>query len=479
MTDAASEESFTDADRDSLALETADWVWGVIAGGFNEKQTTSQIIVDAVITLIPVVGDVAVVRDLIACVLRMVNVPAKRSSKLEWLQLTLLLFALLPVAGGVIKGVGSLLLKEGSQSAKLIAEIVELLNHVGIGDAVKWLKELNLPQYSATLVQKFNELSTLFKSVCQRIKARMPLLPGSMTARLDQIVVALEELEARAAAMIPEAVKELWQRLEKIQQSLYEGEWHTASVGEKTATRTPERKLVKSATGEESVVYEMSKMDFPGLSSVAELPEAKGWPAQRSTTRLAPADLAAACSTIPTPVWIPPGTELVRIISEAKRAPGVWWMFKQDVPKNGEAWRKDFAVLEAWSSNGLKVEVTVPEGGAWIWVSQVASQLQTSATAKGAGQYLRGGATQLFLDLDFAAHKDLKAAVQAATPTPTNWTLEELSDVGVPGKPADVTTNVIEGVMPKPSIIEQLPKGARVAGTAMGASSNRSAEAQP
>lgn len=478
MSSGADEEAFTDADRESLAMETADWVWGVLAGGFNEKQTTSQIIVDAVITLIPVVGDVAVVRDLIACVLRMVNDPTKRTSKLEWLQLTLLLFALLPVAGGVIKGVGRLLLKEGSESAKLIAEIVELLNHVGVGDAVKWLKELNLPQYTAPLLQKFNVFSTLLKSVCQRIKARMPLLPEPMAARLDQIVLAMQELEARAADSIPEAVKELWKRLQKIQQSLYEGQWHTAPVGEKTETRTLERKLVKSASPEASAAREVSKFDFPGIS-VAQLPEARGWPAQRSTTRLTQAELADACHTIPTPVWLPPGTELVRVISDAKRAPGVWWMLKKDFPKNGEAWRRDFAVLEHWSSNGLKVEVTVPEGGAWIWVSQVASQLQTNAQAKAAGQYLRGGATQLFLDLDFAAHQDLKAAVLAATPTPTNWTPADLTDVGMPGEAANVSTSVVDGVMPKPGIIEQLPKGARIAGSAARASSNRPEEARP
>ncbi|HET9931597.1 MAG TPA: hypothetical protein VFQ35_12945, partial [Polyangiaceae bacterium] len=312
-------------------------------------------------------------------------------------------------------------------------------------------------------------------SVCERIKARMPLLPESMKGRLDQIVVALEELQARATEMIPGAVKELWQRLEAIQKSLYEGQWHAASVGEKTATRTLERKLVKSESAGAAARWEMSTVDFPGLKSIADLPEAKGWPAQRSTTRLTPAELAAACHTVPTPVWLPPGTELVRVISESKRAPGVWWMFKKDLPKNGPDWRNDFAVLEYWSSNGLKVEVTVPEGGAWIWMSQVASQLQTSTELPGAGQYLRGGATQLFLDLDFAAHRDLKAAVLAAAPTPTNWDAAKLVNVGTPEAPA-VTTTAVEGVMPKPGVIEQLSRSSRVAASA---SSNQSQDAHP
>ena len=34
------------------ALDTSDWIWGTAQGAFNEKQTTSQIIVDAVIGMI-------------------------------------------------------------------------------------------------------------------------------------------------------------------------------------------------------------------------------------------------------------------------------------------------------------------------------------------------------------------------------------------------------------------------------------------
>jgi hypothetical protein len=48
----------------SIALEVGDWVWGTVQGAFNEKATLSQIIVDAVIGMIPLVGDVTAVRDL-------------------------------------------------------------------------------------------------------------------------------------------------------------------------------------------------------------------------------------------------------------------------------------------------------------------------------------------------------------------------------------------------------------------------------
>ncbi len=98
-------------DTTAFGIEAVDWIWGTLKGGFNEKQTVSQIIVDAVIGMIPLVGDVTAVRDLIAIILGMANDPKKRESKLEWLALVVLLFALVPVIGGAIKGVGKLLLK--------------------------------------------------------------------------------------------------------------------------------------------------------------------------------------------------------------------------------------------------------------------------------------------------------------------------------------------------------------------------------
>ena len=39
-----------------MATEVAGWLWGTVQGAWNEKQTVSQIITDAVIGMIPLVG---------------------------------------------------------------------------------------------------------------------------------------------------------------------------------------------------------------------------------------------------------------------------------------------------------------------------------------------------------------------------------------------------------------------------------------
>jgi hypothetical protein len=83
-----------DAETKSTVSEVGGWIWGTIEGGFNEQQSISQIIVDAAISMIPVVGDVTAVRDLIAVILRLVEHPEKRKEKMEWVILALLIFAL-------------------------------------------------------------------------------------------------------------------------------------------------------------------------------------------------------------------------------------------------------------------------------------------------------------------------------------------------------------------------------------------------
>ncbi|GIX24664.1 MAG: hypothetical protein KatS3mg122_1895 [Caldimonas sp.] len=61
--------------------------------------------------MIPLVGDVTAARDLIAVSTRLASDPAKREDTMEWVLLVVLVFALIPVIGGVIKGVGRLLIK--------------------------------------------------------------------------------------------------------------------------------------------------------------------------------------------------------------------------------------------------------------------------------------------------------------------------------------------------------------------------------
>ena len=177
----------------------------------------SQIIVDACIEMIPLVRDVSAVRDIIAIVMGMAEDPKKRESKLEWLGLVVLLFALIPVIGGAIKGMGKLLVrgsKEAAVASRNLKEMIAGLNRFGMGDALKWLKDLNLENQSAELLGRWRELThrldLVFDTVLSKFK---DLLPETMLKRLTLLKEQLEALAKKGEEMIPDAIKELNERL--------------------------------------------------------------------------------------------------------------------------------------------------------------------------------------------------------------------------------------------------------------------------
>src|SRR6185312_8619282 len=103
----------------AVCADVSSWTWGTVQGAFNEKASISQIIVDAVIGMIPLVGDATAVRDLIAVVIGLVDDEEKRDSTWQWVLLVVLLFALIPVIGGVVKGVGRIIVKVAEEAAHL------------------------------------------------------------------------------------------------------------------------------------------------------------------------------------------------------------------------------------------------------------------------------------------------------------------------------------------------------------------------
>jgi hypothetical protein len=238
-----------EANKKSIIAEVGGWLWGTIEGGFNEQQTVSQIVVDAVIGMIPLLGDVTAVRDLIAVILRLVEHPEKRKDKLEWLTLTMLLFALIPVLGGAIKGVGKLAIeasKGASKSAEILSEIVECLNRVGEGNAVKFIKELNFEKYTGDILGHWHKLVQRIDDLIEGVlrNARI-LIPDAMINRLRQIQNGIRELRSMGEDMIPESLKELNHRLKEIQKQIHKGEWHEISSSLSSKTREAEARLVE------------------------------------------------------------------------------------------------------------------------------------------------------------------------------------------------------------------------------------------
>ncbi|TPG55431.1 DUF4112 domain-containing protein [Ewingella americana] len=411
------------------SLETGQWIWGTLQGSFNEKQAISQIIVDAVIGMIPLVGDVTAVRDLIAVSIGLAKEPKKRESVSEWVFLVILLFALIPVIGGVIKGVGRLALrvtKEAAENVETLSNVIKFLNRVGEGDAVKWLNKLNVVQYQVQLLEKMSDFcNTMITAINQILKARIGrMLPEKWQADLLRVRDGFTALQPLASKMIPQALKELDAKLRVLQGLVYKGELLTVKTG---AGHSAEIKREAEAYLLEREIYRAAKQGtrFPSNAAVVEdfeklqalyskpgYPDLLAYEGQSPTfgkKSIFPAVASFSGKVMPMSANDLAGSTLYRVFGNATkdaresfsggRATAFWGYEK--VPASAENWRIPAAVLDEWNGNGFIVVMKLPENMAITmpevaaWHGKIAEQFGKELP----GQYLIGGGEQVIINL--------------------------------------------------------------------------------
>jgi len=240
------------ADVRAGALEaldsTGEWIWGTVQGDFNENQTTSQLVVNTILGLIPIVDQALDIRDLIAGSTSLLQFYSsddeQQHSKPDvlglshetWLWLSLFLIALgaIPILGSVIKGVFKGLIKKlkdlgGAASSlsprqlrEVWEELVGILNHFGKGNAQRWLKEAT-SKLSGWLDDAALKIRGAFDVIGQKLEALADLagrLPGdtakSLAARLGEVRQALRTAYRRLDAKKAEINAWLGEQLERV-----------------------------------------------------------------------------------------------------------------------------------------------------------------------------------------------------------------------------------------------------------------------
>lgn len=140
------------------AKETGNWLGGALKGEFNDKATLGQIVFDAVISMFPVAGEATAVRDLIAIITKMVEDNKEVQKILNWIGIILCLLPIIPIFGGVLKGIGRLLItviKDASKVAEVATAILAFLRKMGYGNPIKFIDKLKFSQYQATILSEF------------------------------------------------------------------------------------------------------------------------------------------------------------------------------------------------------------------------------------------------------------------------------------------------------------------------------------
>ena len=410
--------------------EVGQWIWGTAQGAFNEKQTLAQIITDAAIGMIPVVGDVTAARDLVAVSTGLATNPEKRKHKMEWVLLVIFVFALIPVFGGVIKGVGRIALrvtetaaKDSAATAKIADELVMFLNRIGHKNAEAWVRSLDLVKYQAEILTKFRGFCDVMILIILRFGLKFKaLLPQSLIARLEQLSAGFKQMKELGESMIPSALKDLHERLEILQKHIHAGgipppekaATMFAQTGRKTVTYAEEARLIESgakkqiihggkygqnaASAHPSRRAEINKVykHEPGFPNLLKNLDEEG--------RYYPA-IAAASGPIKNEFlsgealfrsFGPGGTTHGQTVLASKPI-GAYWG-RGHIPVSAEEWRGPWAVLDEYNRNGWVAKVSIP---AKLKVPACTSTTSEQFSKHIAGQYLKGGGPQAFIEAFF------------------------------------------------------------------------------
>lgn len=424
-----------------ITTEVAGWLWGTVQGAWNEKQTVSQIITDAVIGMIPLVGQATAARDIIAVGSGLADSPEKRESVWQWVLFVVLLLSLIPVVGGVLKGVGRLTIRAAKEAAEnsaklaqLADDIVALLNRLGHKDAVKWLRALDFAKYEPQLIERCRALcDVVILSINRYILRFHKVLPQSFVARMQSAANGFEQVKIAADKMIPKAVKELNAQLKKIQAHLIAGGVpppgralvYEAQTGRKVVTYADEARLIESGAKKEIIhagkhpqnmasAHEGAKADiakvyqyeegFPNLTGFKKSVDFEG-----AALEYYPA-IAAASGKIKNVDLGEEGVTLFRSFGSGgtthgveigKSNPGGFWWGVGEAPKTAEEWRQKYAVLDEFNRNGMVAMIHIPSGGK-VRVPACTSTVSEQFSDKIAGQYLEGGGKQAAIDFSLA-----------------------------------------------------------------------------
>ena len=456
--------------------DATQWVGGALAGEFNTQATVGQIVVDAVISMFPIAGEVTAARDATAITLRMSESEEAANDTWHWVSLVLCLLAVVPVLGGVLKGVGRLVVRAASKSEDLVKlgqEILAFLRKMGYGDAYAWLKALDFAKYQDEVMSAFYKLLRYLETTSDFVLRKMSaVIPPAIQTRLRQLPIQTAKLRELSSRKLPQAFKDLNALLNRVREKLVDGSYIAAinTTGKEARVMVTEGRMVvqKAITG--PVAHPPAALSqykhiegWPDLKEQGEAVLRKQGLSEeeiRETVKsghLWPINTFSGKAPIVAHTG-KPGDGLYRILDRTpdfvrrgglEKAPkhtldrhraGDCW--SPTLPANGKEFRTRLAVKHAWNANGFYERLTIPTRqqmldkgiavppdwqGLRTWRGTVGGQLDVEekieSGLKHTNTWLEGGGAQDFIDWDHPHNDPVRQyLLKTVLVKPTGWT---------------------------------------------------------
>jgi hypothetical protein len=414
------------------------WFWEAVEGDFNENRTTAQILVDAGISMIPLVDQICDVRDLIADCKKLVH---DFGDKWAWISLVLTLIGLFPTLGSLVKGVLKIFFafirRSGGTAIKHSVaagmtwvitflrrrEVQVFLSSKNVDEVFQWLaKEIKSMRGKidpAALTAVFDRGIKVLENLANRVSL-VPMIGGKAKNALVQVkkvrLMADKHL-GEALRPVHDIVQEIILALERQILEKQNGIVNTTNIhfrgvipeSDAVALMRKKNPHFLSSTGDPLHRPLNSKDVIDMVTRMSSKIDAHGklrGPAERFP-QLSRQAIASFHTIMTHPIRGP--ARLYRILSPSSRGMSDCWVseevFKKlsSSPDPKAAWRRYLGVWPDWNVNGQFVVYDVKAGETLnTWNGRAKSQTKTTLP----GKHLEGGWEQIVFNIE---HHDARA----------------------------------------------------------------------
>jgi hypothetical protein len=447
--------------NDALAWATGDehkahepstnpfvWFWEAVEGDFNEDRSTVQIMMDAAVSMIPLVDQLCDMRDLIANCRKLHR---DITDPVAWIGLALTLIGLFPTLGSLVKGVLKIffcfLRRSGGQQT---ADAV----NAAITWVISFLRRHDVQKYLAA-----HRVDEVFKWLVAEIKAvRSKIDVAQLLVAFDRAMKVVEGMVAKVA-YVPaigtkaKLVLQIVQQIRLKANSGLDGALKPVQEMFDTVILHLELQMLLKQRGIVDVHNVHYRGVIPESTAVAMMHQMKPkWLTQNGNALFPGLDPATTraqmqkhtCTMLPNgtrrnhkdifpdltdqniasfhtlaAVTVKGPARMYRILSPNSKAMGDCWVSEevfnklQNSPNPKEAWRKFLAVWPDWNVDGQFVIYDVKAGESLnVWRGIASSQKKDSLPSA----QLEGGYEQIIIKLE---RKDKRNESLLWYPNPT------------------------------------------------------------
>lgn len=419
--------------RDALAWATDEkdqvepsknpfvWFWEAIEGDFNENRTTSQILVDAGISMIPLVDQVCDLRDLIANCRKLSR---DHNDIWNWVALALTLIGLFPALGSLVKGIlkiffgfvrraGADKIPDAVDAA--MSWIISFLRRRKVQEYLKTHKVYDVLKWLATEIKavrakiSVDELTSAFDRAVQVVEVMVrkvefvPLIGGrakDALVEVKKIRILANRYLAQALKPIQDVVDTAILRLEREALQRQKGIvdvrniHYRGALPEATAISLMRNPRTRPSWLNDGSALRWTQADADAWAPVVAAKVKDGWPP------LQPHNIESFHSLTHAEIKGP--ARLIRILSPNSRAMSDCWISEkvfndiQNSPDPRAAWRKFLAVWPDWNVNGQFVLYDIKPGDSLkVWRGPASGQTKAGLP----DSHLEGGWEQIVFNV--------------------------------------------------------------------------------